>query len=176
MSMPVRDLLLEQALELAADQRHLDLDLELDDLRRAGAGRHQRDRPVDAARLARGVDPAGCRPVGVGPLLDLRSARVVSPANFLANDGSPSVRWTWSLVKQEPLAERSTATFADTTSWAALTFSRKAGSASISNTADGAGVVEVLVSEAHVAILAQRPADVATARGVARVVCPHRGS
>jgi hypothetical protein len=60
------------------------------------------------------------------------TARVVSPVNFRAMDGSPSVRWTWSLTRVNRSPVRSILTSWETTSWAWHTRSRKAGSASIS--------------------------------------------
>jgi hypothetical protein len=63
--------------------------------------------------------------------------RVVSPANFFAKDGSPPVRWTWSLLSVKPSPSRSRVMSSDTTSRASPTFFRKAGSASISKTSAG---------------------------------------
>ena len=82
------------------------------------------------------VDPQRLPPVASGHS-STWIARVVSPANFFANDGSPSVRCTWSFVSRKPSSLRSMATSADTTSMASLTFSRNAGSASISKTSAG---------------------------------------
>ncbi len=67
-------------------------------------------------------------------------ARVVSPAIFLAMAGNPAVFCTWSLTSVKPSPCGVSVMSTETTPWAAQTFSRKAGSASISKTsAGGAG-------------------------------------
>ena len=87
------------------------------------------------------------------------------------------MRWTWSMVSVNPSPARSRATSADTTSSAALTFSRNAGSASISKTLVRSGVVRELVVESCMgSIMAERHQDAATSSCVDPCCVPRRRS
>ncbi len=65
------------------------------------------------------------------------TARVVSPAIFLAIAGRPAVFCTWSLTRVKPSSVGVRSMSWETTPWASQTFARKAGSASIAKTSSG---------------------------------------
>ena len=141
-----------QLLELAADQRHLDLDLDVEGL----GGARRRTRRASSVPLIE-VGLPGVSIEIVPPAGELHSsvwtARVVSPANFFANAGTPSVGCTWSICTLIPSPCRLIVTSAEITPMASAEAWRKAGSASIAKTSASGRVVGDLVAELHGGIM-----------------------
>ena len=145
-SSALADVVGHQLLELAAEERHLDGDLEVGDVTGRVAVRRRGSpcRPPWSACPARGS--RWCPSVGEVQT-SVTTARVVSPAIFFAIAGQS--RGVLHLVDHDPAAgavgpSGVTVTVDDTTPCAAPTFSRQAGSVSMAKTsAAGASYVVV---------------------------------